>query len=134
MTSEIRVFCPRIGIYTIHDYRENRGVTAPEGAGFLEGITLRHPLRDVYDDHTVIGDDRQPETAVPTFEDNLEDRLTSCRAGSLGSPSEWKSRQSLRTSSLRHFCATCGSEINLSSAIIGHYPGIVECTVWEAVR
>lgn len=118
MTCTTRVFGPRIGIYTIHDYHENRGVTAPEGAGFLQGITLRHPLWDVYDDHTVSGDDRQPETAVPTFEDNLEDHLTSCRAGSLGSPSDWKSRQSLGTSPLRQFCETCGSDINLSSAIM----------------
>lgn len=134
MACATRVFCPRSGIYMIHDYRENRGVTAPEGAGFLERINLRHPLWDVYDYHTVVGDDRQPETVVPTLEDNLEDRLTSCRAGSLGSPLDWKSRQSLRTSPLRHFCETCGSDINLSSAIIGHPPGIVECTVWEAVR
>ena len=81
MTSATRVFCQRIGIYTIHDYRENRGVTAPEGAGFLEGITLRHPLRDVYDDHTVVGDDRHAETVVAAFGDDHEDPFTSCRDG-----------------------------------------------------
>ena len=71
------------GINTVRAYRmSEEGMTAPEGAGFLEGITLRHPLRDVYDDHTVVGDDRHAETVVAAFGDDHEDPLTSCRDGS----------------------------------------------------
>ena len=32
-------------------------MTAPEGAGSLKRIRLRHPLRDDYDHHHLVGDD-----------------------------------------------------------------------------
>ena len=34
-------------------------MTAPEGAGSLKRIKLRHPLWDDYDQHHLIGDDDQ---------------------------------------------------------------------------
>ena len=36
-------------------------MTAPEGAGSLKRIKLRHPLWDDYDQHHLIGDDDQQD-------------------------------------------------------------------------
>jgi len=37
-------------------------MTAPEGAGSLKRIKLRHPLWDDYDHHHLIGDDDHDDT------------------------------------------------------------------------
>ena len=61
-------------------------VTAPEGAGFLEVIDLRHSLRNVDGERHLVGFGHRTEPAVPTFDGDRNDALTSCRAGSSDSP------------------------------------------------
>ncbi|KUE73338.1 hypothetical protein AUQ37_02615 [Candidatus Methanomethylophilus sp. 1R26] len=68
------------------DFREK--MTAPGGAGPLRRVRPDHPLRDVDDDHGLIGHDRQPEHAAAALDDDPEDLLTSCRNGSWCTESE----------------------------------------------
>ncbi len=56
-------------------------MTVPCGTGFLKGITLQHPLRDVDDDHDLIGRNRQSDTVGTVTDVDLYDHTTSCRDG-----------------------------------------------------
>ena len=104
-------------INTVRAYgMSEEGMTAPEGAGFLEGITLRHPLRDVDGDRDLVGLDHHTEPTVPAFDGDQNDSLTSCRDGS-ESAGKVRCHNRFGLPAYRHFCANCGSDINLSSAI-----------------
>lgn len=62
------------------------GITAPEGAGHLKDVNLQRSLRNVYDNHYLIGNDCHAESITTELDANLEDRTTSYRDGPADPP------------------------------------------------
>ena len=65
-----------------HDSNNGEKMTAPEGAGPLRRVRPDHSLRNVDDDHGLVGHDRQPYAVHPTADVDHKDHLTSHRDGS----------------------------------------------------
>lgn len=96
------------------DFREK--MTAPEGAGPLRRVSPDHSLRNVDDDHGLVGHDHQTESAIPTLGDDQYDLLASCRDGSAHAGCK---RFGMRELPVSRRPSECGvSEINISGSRI----------------
>ncbi len=100
-----------INITQAHPYDSGR-LTVPEGTGSLRGIRPDHLLRDVDDDHTIAGDDRQTEAAVTALGDDHNDPFHLLPGGSAYAVRA-KSRH-MRTSRLLGDYCNGIHELNLS--------------------
>lgn len=105
------------GINTVRAYRmSEEGMTAPEGAGSLRRIRPDHSLRNVDGDRDLVGLDHHTETVATVLDADLDDPNTSYRDGP-ESAEKVRCRDRFGLPAYRHFCANCGSDINLSSTI-----------------
>ena len=89
-------------------------ITAPCGTGSLRRIRPQRSLRNVDDDHGLLGHDRHADAVAPATDADHEDPITSCRDGS-GCTDGLRSRDALGLPAYRRSRITWDSGIKLSS-------------------